>query len=143
MARQMSKFIDEVRLFTDGGCRGNPGPGAIGVMILDGSGNELFRWAGCIGNTTNNRAEYRALIKGLDACAKYTRRRVICHTDSQLIVNQLNGEWRLKDDELRQLWHKVKDMERVFDTIVYQHTPRTNPHIQRVDRLLNEAFEAR
>ncbi len=140
---QPSSFIDHVKLFTDGGCRGNPGPGAIGVLLLDTNGNELAYFAECIGNTTNNRAEYHALIRGLDACAKHTCRRVTCHTDSQLIVNQLNGDWRLKNDELRQLWHKVKDLERVFEAVVYQHTPRTNPEIKKVDKLLNHAFDGR
>lgn len=139
----MPKFIDEVKLFTDGGCRGNPGPGAIGVLILDGDNNELFTFAECIGNATNNRAEYRALIKGLDLCAKYTRRRVVCHSDSELLINQMNGVYRLNNDELRALWHKVKDVERAFEEVVYQHFRRTNQFIKKADRLLNGAFEGR
>jgi ribonuclease HI len=64
--------IDEVSLYTDGGCRGNPGPGAIGILICDAASTVLHEHAECIGHTTNNQAEYRALIKGL-ACARNTR----------------------------------------------------------------------
>jgi len=139
----MAKFVDRVRLFTDGGCRGNPGPGAIGVLILDADGDELYTYDGCIGQTTNNRAEYHALIKGLDACAKFTRRHVACYMDSQLVINQMTGVWRLKDDELRTLFHRAKDLERPFDEVIYQYVERTNQYIKKVDKLLNEAFEGR
>ena len=139
----MSSFIDHVKLFTDGGCRGNPGPGAIGFIILDANNQELERSCECIGATTNNRAEYEALIKGLNRCAKYTRHRVTCYSDSQLVVNHMNGLWRLKNDELRKLFLKVKELENVFQEIVYTHVKRTNPYIRKVDKLVNEAFEGR
>lgn len=141
--RGVTKFIGQVKLFTDGGCRRNPGPGAIGVLILDEDNKQLLKHSECIGHTTNNRAEYSALIAGLDLCAKFTRRRAICFTDSELIVNQMNGVWRLKDDELRSLFYEVKRVEQAFDEVVYQHARRTHQHIQEVDRLLNQAFECR
>ena len=137
----MAGFIEHVKLFTDGGCRGNPGPGAIAALVMDEQNNELGLSSGCIGNTTNNRAEYRALIAGLELCARHTRRRVTCYTDSQLVVNHMNGTWRLKNDELRKLFQKVKDCERVFDEVGYTHVSRTNSFIKKVDRALNEAFE--
>ena len=139
----MADFIGEVKLFSDGGCRGNPGPGAIGVLILDAANQELDQHAECIGSTTNNRAEYTALIKGLDLCARHTRGRVCCFIDSQLVVNQMNGTWRLKNDALRDLFHEVKRQEEVFQSVVYQYVERTNPYMRRCDRLLNEAFEGR
>jgi len=132
-----------VNLFTDGGCRGNPGPGAIGIVIFDSANNLLYEHSECIGNTTNNRAEYRALIKGLDLCAKFTRKRVCCYCDSELVVNHMNGVWRLKNDELRELFHDVTRNAGVFGEVVYQHVRRTNQSIKKADRLLNEAFEGR
>lgn len=117
----MARFIDHVKVYIDGGCRGNPGPGAIGVLIVDDDGNQLCMEAECIGGTTNNRAEYRALIKGLDLCAKHTRKRVTVYTDSELVVNHMNGHWRLKDDTLRELWKRVKQCEQVFSEVVYTH----------------------
>lgn len=139
----MAKFVNVVSLFSDGGCRNNPGPGAIGIIIQDSDGNELHRHKECIGTTTNNRAEYWALIKGLDLCAKYTRGRVTCYPDSQLVINHMNSVWRLKDDTLRGLFNKVKDKERAFREVVYQQVRRTNQTIKKADRLVNEAFEGR
>ncbi|HJX69796.1 MAG TPA: ribonuclease HI family protein [Dehalococcoidia bacterium] len=132
-----------VKVFTDGGSRGNPGPGAIGLLILDEQNNEIDNFKECIGHTTNNRAEYQALIKGLDLAARHTRDTVYCYLDSELVVKQMTGAWRLKDDELRVLYHKAKDKERPFREVVYTHVRRTNPTMRKVDRLVNEAFEGR
>ena len=137
------EYIDSVLLFTDGGCRGNPGPGAIGILITDGHEISLKSISKCIGQTTNNRAEYEALIVGLDMCAKYTRGTVTCFSDSALLVKQMNGVWRLKNDQLRQLWHKVTNHSRVFERVIYQHVKRTNPMIVKADRLVNYALEGR
>ncbi len=118
--------------------------GAIGVLILDSvTEEELYRHGECIGHTTNNRAEYKALIAGLDQCAKYTRGQVICFTDSELVVKQMNGVWRLKDDTLRSLFHEVKDRERAFERVICQHVRRDNTYIREVDRIVNEALEGR
>jgi ribonuclease HI len=135
--------INEVRLYTDGGCRGNPGPGAIGIIILDQQNNELHRHAEIIGECTNNRAEYKALIKGLRLCAAYTRRKVCCFLDSELVVKQMNGVYRLKEPVLRELFLEAKALEQPFDEVIYQHVPRTNQQIRKADRLVNEAFEGR
>jgi ribonuclease HI len=82
----MSNYIATVKLFTDGGCKGNPGAGAIAYRILDENNNELDSNCVCIGETTNNRAEYRALIKGLDGAARYTTGTVYCFLDSKLVI---------------------------------------------------------
>lgn len=139
----MAPFIEEVKLFSDGGCRGNPGPGAIGLLIMGRADQELDKRAECIGNTTNNRAEYNALIRGLDLCAKHTRGHVVCFMDSQLVVNQMTGTWRLKNEELRSLYYEVRKRELAFKGVTYQYVERTNPYMKKVDRLLNEAFEGR
>ena len=132
-----------VNLFTDGGCRGNPGPGAIGIVIFDPDNNLLYEHSECIGNTTNNRAEYAAIIRGLDLCAKFTRKKVCCYCDSELAVNQMNGVWKLKNDELREMFHKVKRNAGVFTDVIFQHVKRTNQNIKKADKLLNDAFEGR
>lgn len=132
-----------VNLYTDGGCRGNPAPGAIGIVMFDSDNDLLYEHSECIGNTTNNRAEYAALIKGLDLCAKFTRKKVCCFCDSELAVNQMNGVWRLKKDELRELFPKVKRNAGVFTEVIFQHVNRTNQNIKKADKLLNDAFEGR
>jgi ribonuclease HI len=139
----IEKFIDEVSLYTDGGCRGNPGPGAIGILICDAASIVLHEHAECIGHTTNNQAEYRALIKGLDLCAQYTRGRVSCYCDSQIVVKQVTGAYRLKHETLRVLFDEVKRRMQRFQEVVLQHVPREHHGIAQADRLLNDAFDGR
>jgi ribonuclease HI len=137
----MVGFVDHVKLFSDGGSRGNPGPGAIAILLLTEGDVELASHRECIGHTTNNKAEYHALLKGLELCASYTRTRVSCYSDSQLIVNQLNGTWRVRQDDLRELFSKVRQREHVFDGVSYTHVRRSNPFIARVDQALNDALD--
>ena len=139
----MEKFIDEVSLYTDGGCRGNPGPGAIGILICDAASTVLHEHAECLGYTTNNQSEYRAHIKGLNLCAQYTRGRVCCYSDSQIVVKQMTGAYRLKHEALRGLFDEVKRQTQRFQEVVFQHVPREHRCISRADRLLNDAFEGR
>ena len=129
-----------IRLYTDGACSGNPGPGAIGIVILDEQNQELETHKECLGHTTNNRAEYHALIKGLDIAAKHCRKKVLCFLDSDIVVKQLNGQYRLKNDELRKLFHAVKDKERAFEEVIYTHVHRTNSFIKRADSLTKLAL---
>ena len=134
---------DRVKLFTDGGCRGNPGPGAIEYIILDENNNELESHVECVGETTNNRAEYLALIKGLDCAARHTRGTVYCFLDSELVIKQMSGVWRLKNDELRRLFFNVEEKKQAFREVTFTHVRRTNQQIRKVDRLLNRALEGR
>jgi len=83
-----------VTLYTDGGARGNPGPAAIGVAVCGEANDELEEHQQHIGHATNNEAEYRALIKGLDLAAAHTRKEVRCVMDSELVVRHLMGEYR-------------------------------------------------
>lgn len=133
--------IERVKLFTDGACRGNPGPGAIGFRILDENNNVLEEFAECIGRTTNNKAEYLALIKGLDCAARHTRGTVYCFLDSELVINQISGVWRLRNDELRRLFFNVEEKKRAFREVTFTHVRRNNQQIKKVDRLLNRALE--
>lgn len=134
---------DRIKLFTDGACRGNPGPGAIGFRILDDSNNVVEEFAECIGRTTNNRAEYLALIKGLDCAARHTRGVVKCFLDSELVINQISGVWRLKNDELRRLFFNVEEKKQAFREVIFTLVRRTNQQIRRVDRLLSRELEGR
>ena len=137
----MPNYIDKVKLYTDGGCRGNPGPGAIAFRILDENNSELESYCECIGETTNNRAEYHALIKGLECSAKHTRGIVNCFLDSELVIKQVTGLFRLKNDVLRTLFYNVKQKESPFEKVTYQHLKRTNPLIKKVDTLVDKALE--
>jgi len=133
------KPVDRVHLYTDGGSKGNPGPGAIAVLICTEDNKVVRKFSECIGDTTNNQAEYRALVKGLDLCAEFTRGTVACFTDSQLVAKQMNGEWRLKDEKMRRLFHEVKRNADVFSQVSYQHVRRTNQRITEADKLVKQA----
>jgi len=137
----MEKYFDKVKLITDGGCRGNPGEGAIGFIILDEKNRILTKVGKCIGYTTNNQAEYLALIEGLDYASKFTRGTVYCFLDSELVVNQVTEAWKIKDDELRKLFHKVLDKESAFKKVIYKHVRRTHQMIKEVDKIVNQSLD--
>lgn len=136
-------FIGKVHVYTDGGSKGNPGAGSIGVVICSAENKIIREFSECIGHCTNNQAEYKAAIKGLDMCAEYTRGEVVCFSDSELLVKQMTGEYRIKNAKLRKLFHQVNTATNVFSTVTFQHVPRTNQRIQRADSLLNEAHNGK
>jgi ribonuclease HI len=134
-------MADLVKVYTDGACRGNPGSGAIGILISDGEGNVLDQHKECIGECTNNIAEYAALSKGLDLALKHTRNKVEVYSDSKLVVCQMSGVWRIKKPHLKRLFDKVKQKEARFGKVIYNHVPRENQFIQQVDQMANEALD--
>src|SRR2546422_1017239 len=89
--------VAPVQVYSDGGARGNPGPAAIGVVVCDASDRVLREYREAIGEATNNEAEYRALIKGLELAAEHTRGAVTCVLDSQLVVRPVTGRYRVRD----------------------------------------------
>jgi ribonuclease HI len=133
---------EEVWLYTDGASRDNPGPAAIGILVTNSEDGPLTEHAECIGLATNNEAEYRALIKGLAECARFTTARVRCVSDSELMVRQLTGEYRTKEARLRELQDEVRRAEAPFGKVTYSHRPRSDARIRRVDRLVNAALDA-
>ena len=127
---------------SDGGSRGNPGPGAIGVLVRNGD-SVLEMHSEKIGKVTNNIAEYKALIKALEMAKKYTDDEVVCVLDSQLIVKQLLGEYMVKSPELMKLFLQVQKLQDNFKKIKYVHVSRWNPFQQMVDTLLNIEMDGR
>jgi ribonuclease HI len=138
----MESLSNGVRLITDGGCRGNPGLGAIAFLLLGENNTVLAKVVKCIGNTTSNRAEYLALIEGLYYASRYTRGTVHCYLDSELVVRQVKEEWKVKEDELRELFSQVLIKESVFKQVTYTHLSRTHPMIRKVDKIVNRALDA-
>jgi len=131
----------KIYVYTDGGSRGNPGPAAIGVAIFDENRQMLEEYKECIGESTNNRAEYKALIKGLELAAAHCRKEILCFLDSELVVRQLSGRYRIKSEPLRELFYVLKDKEKAFEKVVYNHVRRTDRFIKRADKLVNEALD--
>ncbi|MCW4031572.1 MAG: ribonuclease HI family protein [Candidatus Bathyarchaeota archaeon] len=128
-------------MFCDGGARGNPGPAAMGFIILSENGQVLMTKSHYLGSRTNNQAEYEALIAALESAAELHAEEVVCHLDSQLVVKQIKGEFRVKNQRLRELWKKVKDLNKSFKKTIFISVSRTNIHIQKADALVNEALD--
>jgi ribonuclease HI len=135
--------VDEVFVFCDGGSRGNPGPAAIGAVVCDMSVAPPRRLAVVserIGVTTNNVAEYRALIAGLEAAAPFRARRVRVRADSKLVVEQLRGTWRVKQPHLRPLHEQARQLLAGYEEVDLQHVPREEN--TDADALVNAALDA-
>lgn len=131
----MSKVI----LYTDGGARGNPGPAAIGVVVCDESGKELKRLGKVIGKTTNNQAEYTALIAGLDEAIILGADEVICHLDSELVVKQMQGLYKVREPGLQGLAPQVFRRIAKFKNAQFVHVPREKNKL--ADKLVNQALD--
>ncbi len=129
-----------LHLFSDGGSRGNPGEAAIGCVLEDpAQGTILEELALRIGIETNNIAEYRALVEGLRLAQKYQPNRLICHLDSELVVKQVNGEYKVKMPTLQPYLDEIKELSMSFPDVVFRHIPRGDNH--RADALVNKALD--
>ncbi|MFA6391932.1 MAG: ribonuclease HI family protein [Patescibacteria group bacterium] len=115
---------DVLIIFTDGGARGNPGPAASGVVIFDEHKKILGEYSEYLGETTNNQAEYRAIILALKKAIELNGTRIKIYSDSELIVNQLNRKYKVKDAGLATLFVQVWNLVQKFDSVEYHHIPR-------------------
>ena len=136
---RVASVMKVATLFTDGGARGNPGPAGIG-FVLSQIGNPPFEYGEYIGRATNNQAEYRALLAGLQEAKKQGIHDVKCFLDSELVVKQVRGEYRVKNEELKLLLTEIKKLLPIFSSVTFQHVPRSKNAI--ADRLVNEALDA-
>jgi ribonuclease HI len=125
----------------DGGSRGNPGPAGVGIVIGAEDGTPLVTIGRFIGRATNNVAEYRALIAVMQEAQKLGARRVIIRGDSELIVRQMNGEYRVKNADLKPLWRQAQDLQAEFEEARIEHNLRH--HNEVADRLANLAIDRR
>jgi ribonuclease HI/pterin-4a-carbinolamine dehydratase len=114
----------EIKLFGDGGSRGNPGPSASGYVLLDMDNNILFKTGVYLGITTNNQAEYQALKFGLEEALKLGAREVNVHMDSLLVINQMKGVFKVKNRDLWPIHESIKETATKFKRVTYTHVPR-------------------
>jgi len=126
-------------VYVDGASRGNPGPAAIGWVIVTGEGGIVTEGNKRIGHTTNNQAEYEALLQGLELASEYDFDQIEVRSDSELIVRQVRGEWNTNDPDLREKRVRVRELLTGFDSWSIEHVPREIN--ERADQLANEAFE--
>ena len=127
-------------LRTDGASRGNPGPAAAGVVIESEQGKPLAQGKKFLGQMTNNQAEYQALILGLQAVSRYQPAAVQVYLDSDLVVQQMNRRYRVKDAGLLALYQEASRLAAALPQIQFQHVPRSKN--ARADALANEALDA-
>ena len=123
----------------DGGSRGNPGPAGIGVVLLAQDNTPLVTIGRFIGRATNNVAEYKALIAGLEEAKKLGAKKVIVRGDSELIVRQMNGQYRVKNADLRPLYERAQDLMNEFDVAKIEHNYREDNSL--ADKLANLAMD--
>ena len=130
----------KARLSTDGGARGNPGPAAYGYVLEAEDGHVLAAHGEAIGTATNNVAEYRGLVAGLAKAAELGVDELEVVSDSELLVKQMRGDYRVKNEALRALWEEATDLERKLHRVRYTAVRRA--HNELADRLVNEALDA-
>jgi len=131
--------LPKLRVNVDGGARGNPGPAAIGVVVRDEAGELLEERGERIGRATNNVAEYRALILGIERATALGADSLELIGDSELVVRQVKGEYKVKDAALRDLHARVRDALSAFDEWAIRHVRREDN--ADADRLVNTALD--
>lgn len=128
------------KLHADGGARGNPGPAGIGVVLADPSGEVIAEIARGIGDATNNVAEYSALIAGLELALEREVTEIDVYMDSELVVSQLKGDWKIKNDRLRTLAVRARALLGRFEAFSIQHVARAMN--SDADKLANQGMDA-
>lgn len=139
----MSETRAVVEVYSDGGARGNPGPAAIGAVVIDPSTEPPTRLAAVserIGTTTSNIAEYRAMIAGLEAALAFPAHAVRVRADSMLVIRQLEGVWKVKKEHLRPLYARARELLANWSEVDLAHVPREQN--QDADFLVNAALDA-
>lgn len=127
-------------VYADGASRGNPGPASFGAVVFDESGRELHRVAERIGRATNNVAEYRGAIAGLEAAIALGARRVELRLDSELVVRQLQGRYRVRHPDLRKLFVRTQELRRKLEFLEARSIPRERNRL--ADSLANHALDS-
>lgn len=130
-----------LKIYSDGGARGNPGPAAIGILICDSKGRPLQDHKETIGETTNNVAEYTAVIVGLELAKKLGGTEIDYYVDSELVARQLSGQYKVKAPHILTLYREAKTRMAQFEKTKFTHVPRTHEKLQYVDKLVNQALD--
>jgi ribonuclease HI len=131
--------VSRVTVNVDGGARGNPGPAAIGVVLRDGDGEVLEKVGEKIGKATNNVAEYRALLRGIELAKEHGAGELELIGDSELVVRQVEGRYKVKNAGMKELYDEAVRALRGFDSWSIRHVRRAEN--ADADRLVNEALD--
>ena len=139
----MDLNFEYLRIYFDGGSRGNPGPSAVGAAIYDKNSNLIDELSECIGEFTNNQAEYLALEKVLDLVKKYkikyNIRKIILSTDSKLVYSQLKGIWKVRDIDILEIFKRAVKKLKDYEVVDLRLIPREDNKV--ADKLVNRALD--
>lgn len=130
--------VGELNIYIDGSSKGNPGPSGIGVLVEDRDGNEVGVFSAGIGETTNNMAEYISLLIAVEIVKQMGAKKAKIYTDSELMSKQINGEYRVKNDRIRELVKRYFDLSKGLDIEVLNIKRESN---KRADNLARDAGE--
>lgn len=139
------KELKKIIVFTDGASRGNPGPGSLGVIICGNKGKEIKKYSESLGKVTNNEAEYKAVIfalkkiKHLFGKEKAKEMEVFLNSDSELLVSQLNGRYKIKNSNIKPLFLEVWNLKIDFKEVLFNLVPREEN--READKMANEALD--
>ena len=142
MSTNINSHKDNIEIYIDGACRGNPGRSGIGVIIKNNNinNNTIRTLKKYIGIRTSNQAEYEALITSLHASRQFKDKEILIFTDSLLLANQINGKWRVRNANILPLYNKAKSLLTEYSAIKLNHIPRE--FNWEADRLANQALES-
>ncbi len=134
----MPRPAEQITVQVDGGSRGNPGPAAAAFIITDNNKNQLFAKALYLGKTTNNVAEYTALVKALEAASQIDAEQITILSDSELLVKQINGQYKVKSQQIKPLFRQALDLLATFKNYDLRHVSREKN--KNADQLVNQAL---
>jgi ribonuclease HI len=132
---------EDFLVYTDGASRGNPGPAAAAFVFLKNN-HIVFKKSFFLGNMTNNQAEYQAIIKALMKAQDFIKTKIIVFSDSELVIKQLNGEYRVTKPHLKVLKEKTMNLVKEYTNVRFEHISRQNKWIQYVDKLCNQSLDS-
>lgn len=133
--------MEKVTIYTDGGARNNPGPAALGVVFKNNKGQTIKEYSQYLGQMTNNQAEYQAIIFALRKAKGLKFKKVDCLLDSQLVAEQLNHRYKIKEEGIIPLFIKVWNLMLDFDQVNFKYIPRAKN--KEADKLVNQILNAK
>ena len=134
--------LKKLNIYIDGASRGNPGPASYGVCIFNEEGHPIFEVGETLGIATNSIAEYRALIRALQEGKRLGCGELSIFTDSQLVARQFDGQYRIKNISIKELWAEIDPLLKEFTSVIVTHIPRSShPGNVQADKLCNIALD--
>ena len=140
MSKNTLKKEDILKIYTDGAARGNPGPAAIAFLFVH-KNSIIHKGVDFIGRTTNNTAEYHAIINALKAGERFSRGHLQIFSDSNLAIQQINKKWKINKPHLSKLCREVYQLIQKYDKVDFFHVARNNEYIQKCDFLCNKRLD--